>query len=72
MHRTIEALYKDGRIIPLGEMIPVREAKVFVTFLEEEKRPTVVRKNKALMLKTYHCGGKIMDFTREDAYVARI
>jgi hypothetical protein len=72
MHRTIEALYKDGRIIPLGEMIPVREAKVFVTFLEGKKRPTAVRKNKALKLKTYHCGGKIRDFTREDAYVVRI
>jgi hypothetical protein len=73
MHRTIEALYKDGRIIPLGEMIPVREAKVLVTFLDEKRRQTAApgRKN-TLKLKTYHCGGKIRDFTREDAYVARI
>jgi hypothetical protein len=37
MHRTIEALYKDGKIIPLGDVIPVREARVLVTFIEEEK-----------------------------------
>jgi len=40
MHRTIEALYNDGRIIPLGEMIPVREAKVLITFLDENRRRT--------------------------------
>jgi hypothetical protein len=73
MHRTIEALYKDGRIIPLGEMIPVREAKVFITFLDEKKRRTAAPgKKNTLKLKTYHCGGKIRDFTREDAYVDRI
>jgi hypothetical protein len=72
MHRTIEALYKDGKIIPLGEMIPIREAKVLVTFLEAKKKPTSIRKKTALKLKTYHCGGKIRDFTRDDAYENRI
>lgn len=72
MHKTIEALYKDGRIIPLKDMIPMREAKVFVTFLEGKKRPPAVKKNKTLNLKTYNCGGKIRDFTREDAYAAGI
>jgi hypothetical protein len=73
MHRTIEALYKDGRIIPLGEMIPVREAKVLVTFLDEKRRRTAAPgREKTLKLKTYLCGGKIREFTREDAYVARI
>jgi hypothetical protein len=73
MHRTIEALYKDGRIIPLGELIPVREAKVLVTFLDENRRQTAAPgKKNTLKLKTYHCGGKIRDFTREDAYADRI
>jgi len=73
MHRTIEAFYKDGRIIPLGEAIPVREAKVLVTFLDEnKKRKAAPGKNKTLKLKTYLCGGKIRNFTREDAYAERI
>jgi len=70
MHRTIEALYKNGKIIP-GDVIPVREARVLVTFIEEEKRKAPARK-KTLKFKTYRCGGKLRDFTREDAYVARI
>jgi hypothetical protein len=54
-------------------MIPVREAKVLVTFFDEKKRQTVAPgKKNTLKLKTYHCGGKIRDFTREDAYVDRI
>jgi hypothetical protein len=73
MHRTIEALYKDGRIIPLGDMIPVSEAKVLVTFLDEKRRRTVVPgRKRTLKLKTYLCGGKLRDFTREDAYADRI
>lgn len=72
MHRTIEALYKDGRIIPLGEMIPVREAKVLVTFLDEKiRRPVAPGRKKTVKLKTYLCGGKLRDFIREDAYVDR-
>jgi hypothetical protein len=73
MHRTIEALYKNGRIIPMGEMIPVSEAKVLVTFLDEKRRRTVAPgKKKTLKFKTYLCGGKLRHFTREDAYVDRI
>lgn len=69
MHRTIEALYKNGKIIPLKDVIPVREAKVLVTFIEEEKAQ---EKKKTLKFKTYRCGGKLRDFTREDAYDTRI
>jgi hypothetical protein len=72
MHRTIEALYKDGRIIPLEGTIPVREAKVLITFLETNKELTAIKKRTALKLKTYHCDDKIRDFTREDAYAAVI
>ena len=69
MHRTIEALYKDGRIIPLEEKIPVSEARVLVTFLEEKRsRVPACGKKKILKFKTYLCGGKLRDFTREDAY----
>lgn len=71
MHRTIEALYKNGKIIPLGDIIPVREARVLVTFIEEEKGKTPAKK-KTLNFKTYRCGGKLRDFTREDAYDTRI
>jgi hypothetical protein len=73
MHRTIEALYKNGRIIPLEEMIPVNEAKVLVTFLDEKRVRRVANAGKnTLKLKTYLCGGKLRDFSREDAYVDRI
>jgi hypothetical protein len=73
MHRTIEALYKDGRIIPLGEIIPVSEAKVLITFLDEKRRRTATAgRKRPLKLKTYLCGGKLRDFTREDAYADRI
>jgi hypothetical protein len=70
MHRTIEALSKDGRIIPLGEMIPASEVKVLVTFLEEKRRQIAAPgRKKTLKLKTYRCGGKLRDFTRKDSYV---
>jgi hypothetical protein len=73
MHKTIEALYKNGRIIPLEEMIPVNEAKVLVTFLDEKSvRRVALTGKKTLKLKTYLCGGKLRDFSREDAYVDRI
>lgn len=71
MHRTIEALYKDGKIIPMGDFIPVREVRVLVTFIDDDKATAPARK-KELKFKTYRCGGKLRDFTREDAYETRI
>ncbi len=71
MHRTIEALYKDGKIIPMGDFIPVREARVLVTFIEDDKVKAPTKK-KGLKFKTYRCGGMLRDFTREDAYDTRI
>jgi hypothetical protein len=71
MHRTIEALYKDGKIIPMGDFIPVREARVLVTFIEDDKVKAPAKK-KGLKFKTYRCGGMLRDFTREDAYDIRI
>jgi hypothetical protein len=71
MHRTIEALYKDGRIIPLGEKIPVSEAKVLVTFLEKKRWAATPGKSKTLKFKTYLCGGKLRDFNRKHAYEDR-
>ena len=72
MLKTIEALYKDGKIIPLTGTIPMREAKVLVTFLDVNTRKAIIGKKKALKLKTYHCDGKLKDFTRDDAYADRI
>ena len=71
MHRTIEALYKNGKIIPTGDFIPVREARVLVTFIDDDKVKAPAKK-RGLKFKTYRCGGKLRDFYREDAYEARI
>lgn len=35
MYETIEAIYDDGRIIPLKDELPAKRAKVFLTILEE-------------------------------------
>ena len=72
MHKTIEALYKNGKIIPLADTIPAKEARVFITFLDSGKQGKVVGKKKGLKLTTYRCRGKLRDFTREDAYDSRI
>ena len=72
MHKTIEALYKDGKIIPLADAIPAREARVLITFLDSGKREKVVKTIKGLKLTTYRCRGKLRDFAREDAYDSRI
>jgi len=72
MHKTIKALYKDGKIIPLADAIPAREARVLITFLDSDKRGKAVAKRKGRKLTTYRCGGKLRDFTREDAYDSRV
>ena len=72
MHKTIEAIYKDGQIISLSGPVPAREARVLITFLESGKPRKAVMKRKGMKLKTYRCGGKFRDFTREDAYDSRI
>ncbi len=46
MYKTIEALYKDGKIIPLDGTIPTREAKVLITFLDVKKRRTIIGSRK--------------------------
>ncbi len=70
MHKTIEALYKDGKIFPLCGTIPKGEARVIITFLDVNEGRAVAGKKKGLKLRTYHCGGKLRDFTRDDAYAA--
>ncbi len=72
MQKTIEALYKDGKVFPLTDAVPVKEARVLITFLEDDKKKKIFAKKKGLKLTTYHCGGKLRDFTREDAYGIRI
>ncbi len=71
MHRTIEALYKNGKIISTGDFIPVREARVLITFIDDDKVKAPARK-RVWKFKTYRCGGKHRDFNREDAYETRI
>jgi hypothetical protein len=72
MEKTIEALYKDGKIFPLTDTVPVKEARVLITFLDNDKKKKVFAKRKGLKLTTYHSGGKLRDFVREDAYGSRI
>ncbi len=71
MHRTIEALYKNGKIIPTGDFIPVREARVLITFIDDDKLMAPAKK-RVWKLKTYRCGGKLKDFNRDDACETRI
>jgi len=71
MHRTIEALYKNGKIIPTGDFIPVRKARVLITFIDDDKLMAPVKK-RVWKFKTYRCGGTLKDFSREDAYETRI
>ena len=72
MLKTIEALYKDGKITPLGDTVPAREARVLITFLDDGKQGKATARRKSRKLRTYRCGGKLRDFTREDAYDSRI
>jgi hypothetical protein len=41
MYETIEAIYDEGKIIPLHDEISVKKAKVFLTIVEamEEREP---------------------------------
>ena len=71
MEKTIEALYRDGKIFPLTEIIPVKEGRVLITFLDNTKKKKDLSKRKTLKLTTYHSGGKLRDFTRDDAYEYR-
>ena len=35
MYQTIEAIYEDGKIIPINEMMPIKKARVFITIVED-------------------------------------
>ena len=35
MYETIEAIYENGRLIPLKDELPTKRSKVFITILEE-------------------------------------
>ena len=37
MYKTIEAIYRDGSVFPLKDEIPVRYAKILITFLSENE-----------------------------------
>ncbi|WP_291036665.1 DUF2281 domain-containing protein [Dyadobacter sp. 50-39] len=41
--RTVKGIYKDGRVI-LEELLPVSQARVMVTVLDEPKVPLKARK----------------------------
>jgi len=74
MYKTIEALYKNGKIIPTKEQIPVRESRVLITILDKTKEAINIRGKKLSRSKltVYKCEGRLRGFTREDAYESRI
>ena len=37
MYKTIEAIYKNGRIYPIKEKISVKKAKVLLTIIDEHE-----------------------------------
>lgn len=73
MYKTIEALYKNGKIITTGERIPVKEAKVLITILDKAGEVIATRIKKiSRELTVYKCEGGLREFSREDAYESRI
>jgi heterodisulfide reductase subunit C len=53
MYETIEAIYEDGKIIPLNDELKVKKAKVFLTIVEEmeESEPQGVPLNSLMQFK---------------------
>jgi len=41
MYTTIEALYKDGKILPLKDNIKIKNGKVLITVLEDTRTNVV-------------------------------
>jgi hypothetical protein len=39
MYETIEAIYEEGKIIPLYDELSVKKAKVFITVVENMEEP---------------------------------
>ena len=39
MYETIEAIYEEGKIIPLYDELTVKKAKVFITVVENMEEP---------------------------------
>jgi len=40
MYKTIEALYKNGRIYPVGEKLSIKQARVLLTIIDEPENQT--------------------------------
>ncbi|MFH0814348.1 MAG: hypothetical protein V2A69_16155 [Pseudomonadota bacterium] len=38
MYKTIKAIYKNGKIIPIKEIMPIKEARVLITILDKDNR----------------------------------
>jgi hypothetical protein len=73
MYKTIEAIYKNGKIILEKERMPVKESRVLITILDKAKEAISPRIRKpSSKLTVYKCKGKLKDFSREDAYENRI
>lgn len=40
MYKTIEALYKNGRIYPVGDKLGTKQARVLLTIIDEPENQT--------------------------------
>ena len=50
MYKTIEALYKNGRIYPIGKAIPIMNARVLLTILDTDEQPRKKQPTKKISL----------------------
>jgi hypothetical protein len=44
MYKTIEALYKNGRIYPVGDKLGTKQARVLLTIIDEHANQTKGRR----------------------------
>lgn len=73
MYKTIEAIYKNGKIILEKEQMPVKESRVLIIILDKAKEAISPRRKKpSSKLTVYKCKGKLKEFSRADAYENRI
>ena len=51
MYTTIEALYDNGKIIPLKDKLKIKQGKVLITILESEDESKIGKSNLKNLLK---------------------
>jgi hypothetical protein len=54
MYKTIEALYKNGRIYPVGEKLNTKQARVLLTIIDEPENKTRGRRARKITSADLH------------------